>query len=59
MSIKTAMCVFSVDRSDQDIKSAIEFCETQGAHMTAMVASKSKAGSREGLPRSNAARPRS
>lgn len=37
MSIKTVMCVFSVERWDQDIKSAIEFCEAQGAHMTALV----------------------
>ncbi|MBW9114731.1 universal stress protein [Rhizobium cauense] len=37
MSIKTVMCVLSVDRWDQDIKSGIEFCETQGAHMTALV----------------------
>lgn len=37
MSIKTVMCVFSVDGWEQDIKSAIEFCETQGAHLTAIV----------------------
>ena len=37
MSIKTVMCVFDVDRWDQDLKSAMEFCETQGAHMTAVV----------------------
>jgi len=37
MSIKTAMCVFDVDCWDEDVKSAIEFCETQGAHMSALV----------------------
>jgi nucleotide-binding universal stress UspA family protein len=37
MNIKTVMCVFGVDRWDQDVKSAIEFCETQGAHLTALV----------------------
>ncbi|CCM75366.1 universal stress protein [Rhizobium mesoamericanum] len=37
MSIKTVMCVFSVNRWDQDLKSAIEFCEAHGAHMSAMV----------------------
>ncbi|WP_025662780.1 universal stress protein [Rhizobium sp. IBUN] len=37
MSIKTVMCVFSVDGWEQDIKPAIEFCETQGAHLTAIV----------------------
>ncbi|WP_028749062.1 universal stress protein [Rhizobium mesoamericanum] len=37
MNIKTVMCVFGVERCDQDVKSAIEFCEKQGAHMTALV----------------------
>ncbi|MDM9622045.1 universal stress protein [Rhizobium sp. S96] len=37
MSIKTVMCVFSVERWDQDIKQAIDFCEAQSAHMTALV----------------------
>ncbi|MBB3394182.1 MULTISPECIES: universal stress protein [unclassified Rhizobium] len=37
MSIKTVICVFGVDRWDLDLKTAIEFCEMQGAHMTALV----------------------
>jgi len=37
MDIRTVMCVFGVERWDQDIKFAIDFCETQGAHLTALV----------------------
>lgn len=37
MNIKTVICVFGVDRWDQDLRTAIDFCETQGAHMTALV----------------------
>lgn len=37
MSIRTVMCVFSVDGWDQDAKSACEFCEARGAHMNAIV----------------------
>jgi nucleotide-binding universal stress UspA family protein len=37
MSFKTVICVFGVNRWNQDLKTAIEFCETHGAHMTALV----------------------
>ncbi|MBB3545161.1 MULTISPECIES: universal stress protein [unclassified Rhizobium] len=37
MSINTVMCVFSVDEWETDVKTAIEFCETQGAHLNAVV----------------------
>jgi nucleotide-binding universal stress UspA family protein len=37
MNIKTVICVFGVGQWDQDLKTAIDFCEAQSAHMTALV----------------------
>ena len=39
MSIKTVLSVVDVDHFDEDLKGAIGFCETHGAHLIAMVIS--------------------
>jgi len=37
VNIKTVLCILSVDRWENDIQSAVEFCEAQGAHLTALM----------------------
>ncbi|NLS08246.1 universal stress protein [Rhizobium sp. P32RR-XVIII] len=37
MSIKTVLCILGVDRWENDIQTAVEFCEAQGAHLTALM----------------------
>lgn len=39
MTIKTVLGVFGVSHFHQDLKSAIDFCETYGAHLTALLVS--------------------
>ncbi|TBF24533.1 universal stress protein (plasmid) [Rhizobium leguminosarum] len=39
MTIKTVLSVLGVNHFDADLKGAIDFCETRGAHLTAMVIS--------------------
>lgn len=39
MTIKTVLSVFGVSHFHQDLKSAIDFCETHGAHLTALLVS--------------------
>ncbi|MGO6666435.1 universal stress protein [Rhizobium ruizarguesonis] len=39
MTIKTVLSVLGVNHFDEDLKGAIDFCETHGAHLTAMLIS--------------------
>ncbi|MGO8176298.1 hypothetical protein ACC764_38885, partial [Rhizobium ruizarguesonis] len=39
MTIKTVLSVLGVNHFDDDLKGAIDFCETHGAHLTAMLIS--------------------
>ncbi|MFS8116055.1 universal stress protein [Rhizobium jaguaris] len=39
MTIKTVLSVLDVNRFDNDLKSAVDFCQAHGAHLTALVVS--------------------
>ena len=39
MSIKTVLCILDVNQFKNDLKGAVDFCQTHGAHLTALIVS--------------------